>query len=359
MSTDGELSYHLTLCVVNFNGERYLEESMESVFVQKEKFEEILLIDNASEDRSLEIIRDKFPTVRVIKLDKNRGPGAARNVGFKVASCDRILFMDNDVSLTPDCPDWLIQALNDNPRAAVAVPRILYAHNKNLIQYDGADSHFLGLMILYNANQSLGASADGTRKIGSLVTACFLVNRRKWGGGDPFDDTFFFNYEDHDFGLRTRTLGHEILSVPYACCYHLEGTEGLSLRQTGNYSKMRVFCLIRNRWQIILKNYELRTLVVLAPMFVIYEIVQIGIVIKKGWFSEWFKAFLWVVLHPVEILRKRRIVQKARKTPDREILQGGAIPFREDLMKSPMERMGKKFLDDIAVLYWKKIERFI
>jgi len=126
-----------------------------------------------------------------------------------------------------------------------------------------------------------------------------------------------------------------------------------------NYSRIRVFCLIRNRWQIISKNYELRTLVLLAPMFVIYEIVQIGGVIKKGWFIEWVRAFFWIILNSMQILRKRRIIQKARKTPDREILQGGPIPFAIDLIKSPLEQIGKNFLDRLAAFYWKQIERFI
>jgi GT2 family glycosyltransferase len=122
MNTNGKPSYHLTLCLVNYNGERYLEESLKSVFIQKERFEEILLIDNTSEDRSLEIVRNQFPAVRVVQLDKNRGPAMARNIGFKVASCDLILFMDNDVSLARDYSDRLIQAWNDHPRAAVAMP---------------------------------------------------------------------------------------------------------------------------------------------------------------------------------------------------------------------------------------------
>ncbi len=354
-----EPACHLTLCVINYNGEHYLKESLESVFVQKQKFEEILLIDNASKDGSLEIVRNKFPTIRIIQLDKNLGPAVARNVGFKMASCVRILFMDNDVSLAPNCPDQLMQALNDNPFAVVAMPCVLYSHNKNTIQYDGADSHFLGLMMLHNVNRPLIIS-DGMRKIGSVVTACFLMDRSRWKGDVPFDDTFFFNYEDHDFGLRTRILGHEILSVPSALCYHREGTKGLSLREGGSYSKMRVFCLIRNRWQLILKNYEFKTLLLLSPVFFIYEIFQIVGVIKKRWFVEWGKAFFWIVLHPLEILRKRQIIQEARKTPDREVLRDGPIPFREgDLIKSSLERVGKNILNFLIKAYWKRIERFI
>jgi GT2 family glycosyltransferase len=296
----------------------------------------------------------------VIKLDKNFGPAAARNIGYKAASCDLILFMDNDVSLAPSCSDQLIQALNDSRHAVTAMPRVLYAHNKNTIQYDGADNHFLGLMILDNVNQTLNTSTDSTRKIGTIVTACFLIDRRKWGERDLFDDTFFFNYEDFDFGMRTRILGFEILSVPSAHCYHRKGTEGLSLREGGKYSRTRVFCLIRNRWQIILKNYEFKTLLLISPVFFIYEIFQLAGVVKKGWLVEWLKAFSWIILHSFEILRKRRNIQEARKIRDREILRNGPIPFREsDLIKSPWERMGINFLNRFAAFYWKRIERFI
>jgi GT2 family glycosyltransferase len=359
MSTKRKSAHCLSVCITNYNGERYLEESLGSIFAQKKKFDEILLVDNASDDRSLEIVREYFPAVKVIQLDQNRGPAAARNAAFKAAVSDRILFLDNDVSLGPDCSDHLLEALHDHPYAAVAMPRILYAHDRHTIQYDGAGCHFLGLMILHNANHPVETTNSRVKKINSLVTACFLVDRRRWGEGELFDDTFFFNYEDHDFGLRTRTMGHEILSVPSAHAFHREGTIGLSLRKGGTYSKVRVFCLIRNRWQIILKSYACRTLLLLAPLLFIYEIFQFAGVIKKGWLGQWLEAWLWTMLHIGPILRKRRIIQKARKTPDHEILQDGPIPFTDDLTKSPLEQVGKQCLDRLTEAYWRQVERFI
>ena len=352
-------SDHLALCMINYNGELYLEESLASVLVQSEKFEEILLVDNASEDRGLEIVRDQFPAVKVIQLDRNEGPAAARNVGFRAAGCDRIMFVDNDVTLGPDCADLLRRALDQNPRAAVVMPRVLYGRRRDTIQFDGADSHFLGLMALQNVNQPIEASTETTRTIGSVVTACFLIDRKRWGAQDPFDDSFFFNYEDHDFGLRTRALGHEILSVPAARCFHGEGTEGLSLRESGSYPRRRVYYLIRNRWQLVMKTYETKTLILLSPILLTYEIFQLAGVIKNRWLGEWLKAATWIVLHSAEILKKRQAVQKARVTPDREILTGGAIPFRADLTKSPVERMARSLLDHLASLYWKKVQNLL
>lgn len=354
-----KLLYHLTLCMINFNGEKYLGESLHAVFNQKKGFKEILLVDNASEDKSLEIVKGRFPTVKIVQLNKNLGPAAARNVGYKSASCERILFIDNDVSLASDCTDKLIETLNDNPHAALVMPRVLYARDKNTIQFDGAYSHFLGLMILHNSNKPLISSSIESKKLGSIVTACFLMDRSRWNGVEPFDESFYFNYEDHDFGFRTRTLGHEIVSAPSACCYHREGTKGLSFRPGGNYSRMRVFCLIRNRWLIILKNYSFKTIVLLSPIFLVYELFQIGVVTKKGWHVEWFRAFIWILTRSFDILRERKVIQMTRKTDDSEIFQDGQIPFTDDLTKSTLERTGKNLLNFFASVYWNGIKRFI
>jgi GT2 family glycosyltransferase len=341
--------------MVNYNGAPYLETSLGSVYAQKEKFAEILLIDNASADHGLEIVRWRFPGVRILRLECNRGPAAARNVGFKAATADRILFIDNDVSLAAHCPERLINALDEHPRAAVAMARVLYAHQQGMIQYDGAESHFLGLMTLQNTNKLCADATEQTKRIGSVVTACFLIDRRRWGECDPFDETFFFNYEDHDFGLRTRILGHDILAVPAAHAYHQEGTPGLSWRQGGEYAPARVFYLIRNRWQVIVKNYALKTLLLLMPLFCVYELCQLMGVIKKGWLPAWWRAASWMLVNTAQVLRKRAAVQKARKVADREILSGGPIPFTGDLTKSTCEQLGKNALDLLATLYWRAI----
>jgi hypothetical protein len=94
-------------------------------------------------------------------------------------------------------------------------------------------------------------------------------------------------------------------------------------------------------------------------MFFVYEVFQLAGVIGKGWLSEWLKALFWIFSHPAEILEKRRIVQKSRKTPDREILSGGPVPYSTELIKSPLERAGKNLLDLLAMFYWGKMKRFI
>jgi hypothetical protein len=156
-----------------------------------------------------------------------------------------------------------------------------------------------------------------------------------------------------------RALGADIISVPAAICYHGEGTAGLSIRAVGSYSSMRIFCLIRNRWQLIIKNYASRTILVLAPFFLLYELAQLAIIIKKGWWREWARAVRWIVQHRREIMVKRRHVQKNRRRSDRELLTGGAIPFRSDLATGTIERALRRALDTLASLYWKGAVRLL
>jgi GT2 family glycosyltransferase len=349
----------LTLCVVNFNGESYVDAALRSAFAQGPLVDEILLVDNASQDRSVERVESRFPEVGIVRLAGNRGPGAARNAGHRAARHDRILFMDNDVVLTPGCAALLAGGLDQMPGAVAAMPRVVFADRPETVQFEGADAHYLGLMVLKGANAPAHALPDCTRRMNSLVTACFLLDRRLWGEEDLFDESFFFNYEDHDFGMRSRVRGYEVVSVPSAVCLHGSGTPGLSLRTGREYSSQRVVCLIRNRWQILLKNYQLRSLLVLSPMLVLYEMAQLVEVVWMGWVLEWLTALRWMAGHAAEIRKKRRGVQRARRSPDREILCGGPLPFREELTRGRAERGGRALLDWAARGYWSLAMRVL
>ncbi len=349
----------LTICIINYNGERYLRKTLNSIYGQDEKFSEVILIDNASEDNSIKIVKENFPGIKLIQLSNNLGPGYARNTGFKAASFDQILFIDNDVCLSQNFSKGLVQALKEYPNPAIAMPEVYFAGCENKLQYNGADSHYLGLMILNCQSYLTNNNSNEIKKINSVVTACFLVDRKKWEEEKPFDESFFFNYEDHDFGIRTRIRGYEILSVSSSKCFHGEGTRDLSRREGDKYSRVRIFCLIKNRWQIILKDYELRTIILLLPALCIYEVFQFMGVLKKGWIAEWFRAVYWIASNLNHILHKRRIVQQSRKIHDREILEGGPLPFFEDLPQGRLEQIGKNILDFLMVTYWKLIKGLI
>lgn len=349
----------VSLCVINFNGERYLERTLSAARRSCLSFNEILLVDDASTDGSLALVRARFPEVVILPQERNGGPGAARNAGFRAARHDLILFADNDVALEPDCAQRLREALEGRPDALVAVPRVLYADRPGTIQYEGADCHYLGLMALRRQEADAATAPGEVADCQSVVTCSLMVDRSRWRGGEPFDATFIFNYEDHDFGVRTRVLGHRVLAVPAATCLHGEGTAGLSFREGRERSPIRIYCLIRNRWRILLQSFQLRTLVLLMPCLAVYELFQLAGAARKGWLGVWLRAAGWMIANPGIVLRRRREVQRSRRTPDRDILQGGPLPFTPGLAAGGTERAARAGLDRFVAGYWRLVRPLI
>ena len=341
-----------TLCVINYNGERYLASTLAAAMACRGSFSEIILVDNASVDLSLEIVRERFPEVRVLRLPENLGPGAARNAGFRAASSRRVLFIDNDVELDPGCAETLEEALARDPGAVFAMPRVLHAKDRGIVQYDGAAAHATGLMVLEHAEEPDAAVGSRVRDIDSLVTACFLADRDRWPASDLFDEAFFFHFEDHELGLRARLMGCRILSVPAARCFHGEGTVGLSRRETGRHTPARVRHTIQNRWQLILKLYQLRTIILLGPSLLLFEAFQLLGAAKKGWLREWWGALRGLLARPRDLARRRRAFRSLRRLHDADVLIGGPIPFAPTLHRGRLEKLGQGILDRVVAANW-------
>jgi len=346
-------------CVVNFDGREYLERSLGALRAVRDEVEEVLLVDNGSRDGSVDFVRERFPEARIVALGENRGPGAARNAGFELSRSDLVLFLDNDVFLTPGCCSTLVRALDTRADAAIVTPRVVRDADRTTIQFDGASSHFLGLMALDHPDELLDDALGGVWEISSLVSACMLVDRERWGGDALFDESFFIYLEDHDLGIRTRLRGHRILAVADAVCHHGPGTAGLSLRRTGTRHPTRVFLTIKNRWQILLKNYQVRTLLLLAPVLAFYETFQLAGAVRKGWLRPWLRAVGWIARHRRELAASRREVQRTRRVPDRDLLGGGALPFAPQLTTGAIDRLALRLLDAVCLGYWRIIRRVL
>lgn len=346
----------ISLCLINYNGVQHLERSLGAVRRSRVRFHEVLLVDNASTDGSRDLVKYCYPEVQVIPLEQNEGPAGARNAGFKAARHDLILFVDNDVAVAPDCAAELRAALTSRSGVLAAMPRVLYTERRDVIQYEGADCHFLGHMIPRLSDMPVSAAPASTTEVSSVITACFLIDRTAWGTTPPFDSTFIFNYEDHHFGMRSRLLGHKLLAVSAALCLHGNGTPGLSLRPGGKPAPLRVFCLMRNRWRIILQCFALRSLVLLAPVLISFEVFQLLGCIRKGWLGVWLRAVAWMARHPGITAAGRREVQATRRTPDRAILQGGDIPFSRSLAQGLLQRAACGSLNRLARAYWRLVE---
>ncbi|MFN0150126.1 MAG: glycosyltransferase family 2 protein [bacterium] len=401
----------VSFCIVNFNGEDVLAATLTAVReTVRERGarasgeagadaaesgttlagDDVILVDDASNDRSVEIVERGFPFVHVVRQTARAGPAAARNIAWRLAAHDTVLFLDNDLSLASGCVDALAAALDANPRAVAAMPCVVRADAPDTVQYDGAGAHVLGLMTLDNAEQPLAQIGDATREIGSIVSCCMMVDRRRFdalgfaeprtGAGaraeslaprapraavaalntaDPFDAAFGIYLEDHDFGLRVRLAGSALLAVPRARAMHGRGTRGLSLRRSGVYARARVVALMRNRWRVLLRNYALRTLIVLAPALAVFELAQLAGALARGWLGAWWQALGECVRSLPAIARDRGAIQRARRVPDRALLACAASPFARGLARHAPERLAQSLVEAFIRAFWSVVQKLL
>ena len=191
------------------------------------------------------------------------------------------------------------------------------------------------------------------RVVGTAVTCCVMLDRARFGGRPWFDERLFFYLEDHEFGLRASLQGYQCLAVPAARCLHRKGTIGVSVRETGRFTPIRVRYTIRNRWLTVLMLYRIGTLLRLAPALALFELLQLGGAVKKGWLGHWLWAAGSMVAMLPHVCRVRRSMRTSRRRGDLELLRGGPFPFNPAWRRSRLERAVERTLDLVAGLNWR------
>ncbi len=349
----------ITLCIINRNGEQHLPHAFAALREQSWPFAEVLLVDDASTADVAAVVESLWPEARLLRLETNQGPAAARNAGFAAARNDLILFQDNDVRLEPETAAVLVEDLLMNPGTLAVAPRVLYASRPARVHFDSADCHFLGLLATRNAEASMDGAEAVACDTTSIVTACFLVDRARWAGGAPFDETLGFNLEDHDFGVRACVAGHRLRVQPRARVLHGSGTPGLSYRPGRVPGDERQFYLTRNRWIVIAKCYAPRTLFVLAPALLLFEGLQLGWLIYQGRGRLWLRALasLWRARRHVSAARRE--VQRTRRIPDGRVLRDAPLPMTRHVRETPAVARIAPIAERLFRAYWLAVRRWI
>lgn len=343
----------VSLGIVNHDGASYLVRTLRAVERLGAEVDDVLLIDSGSTDGGPALVREHFPNVRVIELGANLGPGAARNRAIREAEHDRVMLIDNDVEPEPGSARALAAALDAHPSAVLAMAAVLYEHAPDTVQYVGAFPHFLGTPALLHADAPAAALDDAVRVEGTAITCCVMVDRARFGERRWFDERLFFYLEDHEFGLRASLQGFDCLTAPAARCLHRAGTIGVSIRQTGRFTPVRVRYTVRNRWLTVLMLYQARTLLRFAPALAAFEVLQLLGAVRKGWVGHWLWAAGSAARMLPHVLRVRRAMRSSRRRGDLDVLRGGPFPFNKAMPTSALERAAQHALDRIAALNWR------
>ncbi|MEM9801646.1 MAG: glycosyltransferase family 2 protein [Planctomycetota bacterium] len=348
----------ISVVVVNYQGEAYLEACLTSIREQSQEVAEIIVVENASTDGSLNVLNSGFRDVEILRMKENVGACTARNVGMRAAKYRWVLLVDNDVVLAPDVLEKLEAAASTREDAVVAQPRSVFKADPSRIHYDGGDVHYAGLISLHHFGAERAAvEGPPVEEIDVAISLCMLVDKKEVIEAGGFDESFFILFEDLDLCHRLRLAGKTVLRVNDAIVEHDAGTAGISFREGVDYPERRVFFHSRNRWIYMAKCFRLWTLFVCLPGLLVYELAWLVFTIGQGGLGAWWRGKCAFFSSFSEVRRKRRSVQRKRRVGDRALLVGGPLTLSPNLASA--RGLGVRTLDGALRLWWALCRWFV
>jgi len=190
--------------------------------------QQIIVVDNHSQDDTVEKIEKNHHDIHLITLDENMGASRASNIGFEHAlrqNAKYVLRLDSDTIVDPDFLISLLTQAEENPQVGVLSPKIYYYDRPDEIWFAGADKHPWHFGTIHGHRHEKDSPHNSqVREIDYVWGAAMLIKSEILGKMGGFDPDFFVYYEEVDFCLRVKKLGYKLLFVPDSHVWHKVGS---------------------------------------------------------------------------------------------------------------------------------------
>ena len=294
--------------IVNWNAGALLERCIESLARQTFKPHRIIIVDNASSDRSADIVDKLYANVQVVRLETNVGFAAGNNIGVgHAADCKWIALLNPDAFAEPRWLEQLLFMASEHPEYAFFGSRMLVESNTNILDGTGDVYHVSGLAWRNGHGQLADHRNLEAVEIFTPCAAAALYRRDVLLETGGFDKIYFCYFEDVDLGFRLRLAGYRCLYVPDAVVHHV----GSAL--TGRNTDFTVYHGHRNLVWSYFKNMPWPLLGLYLPQHILLNLVSLIWLTLRGHGRVIVKA-KWDALKGLpRVLQERKIVQATRK----------------------------------------------
>jgi len=245
----------ILVAVLNYNGLHHLQKFLPSVAAHSSNAE-ILLIDNASTDGSVEWIQKNYSHIRTVRLDKNYGYAGAYTRILMKEDADYFVILNNDVEVTPGWIEKMRAVLEENDKVAAVQPKLLQYDKRTVFEYSGACGGHLDALgypfcrgRIFDTSEEDKHQYDTPSEIFWTCGAAMMIRADVFKKAGGFDETFFTHQEEIDLCWRIQRLGYKLKNVPDVTVFHLGGgtlAEG---------SDKKIFYNFRNSLFNLIKNY--------------------------------------------------------------------------------------------------------
>lgn len=297
-------SVDVSIIIVNFNGKKWLDDCIKSIYKNQIKSLEIVFVDNQSIDGSDRMIEEKYPLVSVIRNNKNLGFGKANNIGAKSATGKYLVFLNTDTKLHSNCLQELLSKMEEE-KIDLAGPKIL--------DFSGHD-YYKGRKLTLDIIGSLSWGKKTT-----MIEGCCLVMKKtvfeKLGG---FDEDFFMYSEDLDLCWRAWLYGLKVGLINSAVIDHYGGGSSLPTmigKEKHIVPENRRYETEKNTIKMMIKNASVSHLLLALPIMISLIVGESFLYLITGQYKSStfiFKAVKWNILNIKKTLKQRSIIQKRK-----------------------------------------------
>ncbi len=236
----------LSIILLSYNTRIYLSKALQSIEVQKQKDWEVIVVDNASSDDSVEMVKKEFPWVRVIKNKENLGFAVGNNIGIRNAQGQYIMLMNSDAELRNTHPlTVLLDYLDAHHDVAVVSPKVILADgsldqasHRGIPTPWNALTYYAGLEKLFHTFPLLNRFTGGYHQIWKAINtiheidactgAAMIVRASAIDEVGLLDEQFFMYGEDLDWCYRIKKAGWKIVFYPHVEVLHHKNKSGIA-----------------------------------------------------------------------------------------------------------------------------------
>jgi len=254
----------VSITILNYNGlsllDGVLEECLQSVLGTDYPNIEVLFVDNASVDESVDFVRKSFsdPRLKIIRNSSNLGVGEGYNVGMRASRGEYIVQMNNDIIVDPDWLKELVGVMEKNRKIGIAGPKFMVYGKENLIDSIGFKmDRYGGTTAIGLREKDVGQYDEIRYDFDYLLGATVIYRREVLDKTGLHDSGYFIYFEEPDISTRTRQMGYEIAYVPRAVVWHKHEA---TIEKVDPSGRFRHYHLARSAYRFMIKNWEIQRL---------------------------------------------------------------------------------------------------
>jgi GT2 family glycosyltransferase len=298
----------IEIIIPNWNGEALLADCLRSLKKQTAAHFSVTVVDNGSEDNSLEMVKNVFPEAKTLTFDHNTGFSVAVNRGIEASSAPWLLLLNNDMEVAEDCLEKLLGAIQKYDEYDFFALKMMNFHNRAYI--DGAGD----AVLRGGAGYRLGTMEQDTpyytedRDCFGACAGAALYKREFFHQIGIFDPDFFAYLEDVDLNMRANRAGMRCRFIASAIVYHIGSAS--------SGSKINAFTVrlsTRNNIYVLLKNYPLSLFLRFLPAIIVYQFMWMVFCCKKGLIFPYIVGLFQAVRSSLPQLKKKRYLLKKEK----------------------------------------------